>query len=76
MLFGRADGFSFRFIKKYLEIMKDDVCGFVDKFFQIGSIPDGCNSSFITFIPKVDSPTCIKDYRLVSLVGVQYKTIA
>ncbi|GJU62549.1 reverse transcriptase domain-containing protein [Tanacetum coccineum] len=32
-------------------------------------IPKGCNSSFITPVPKVDDPTVIGDFRPISLIG-------
>nr|GEV56757.1 RNA-directed DNA polymerase, eukaryota, reverse transcriptase zinc-binding domain protein [Tanacetum cinerariifolium] len=35
----------------------------------------GCNASFITLIPKVSSPVTPKEYRPISLIGVQYKII-
>ncbi|GJX77165.1 putative RNA-directed DNA polymerase, eukaryota, reverse transcriptase zinc-binding domain protein [Tanacetum coccineum] len=40
-------------------------------FFKAGS-----NSSFITLIPKVSNPIHIKDFRLISLIGIHYKIIA
>ncbi|GJW53439.1 RNA-directed DNA polymerase, eukaryota [Tanacetum coccineum] len=39
-------------------------------------IPSGCNSSFITLVPKVDDPLVIGDFRPISLIGSQYKIIA
>nr|XP_043630062.1 uncharacterized protein LOC122601362 [Erigeron canadensis] len=36
----------------------------------------GCNSSFITLIPKVLYPLTIEDFRTISLIGLQYKIIA
>lgn len=38
-------------------------------------IPKGCNASFFTFIPKILNPKSIKDFRLISLIGCQYKII-
>ncbi|GKA30618.1 putative RNA-directed DNA polymerase, eukaryota, reverse transcriptase zinc-binding domain protein [Tanacetum coccineum] len=37
---------------------------------------EGCNSSFITFVPKVDDPLVIRDFRHIDLIGNQYKIIA
>lgn len=39
-------------------------------------ISSGCNSSFITLIPKVDDPLCLKDYRPISLIGVYTKILS
>ncbi|GKB80383.1 putative RNA-directed DNA polymerase, eukaryota, reverse transcriptase zinc-binding domain protein [Tanacetum coccineum] len=39
-------------------------------------MPKGTNSAFITLIPKTPNPILIKDYRPISLIGMQYKFIA
>ena len=70
------DGFSFQFIKQYWELLKKDVVEFVLEFYETGKLTRGCNASFITLVPKVDNPSFIKDYRLITLVGLQYKIIA
>ncbi|GJW00157.1 putative RNA-directed DNA polymerase, eukaryota, reverse transcriptase zinc-binding domain protein [Tanacetum coccineum] len=49
---------------------------FETKFKEGGLIPRGCNSSFITLVPKVDDPLTIRDFRPISLIGCQYKIIA
>ena len=36
----------------------------------------GCNSSFITLIPKVENMLLVKDFRPISLIGMQFKIIA
>lgn len=41
-----------------------------------GIILNGCNSSFSTLILKIGNPTIVKDYKSISLIGVQYKIIA
>lgn len=70
------DGFSFRFIKKYWAILESDIVKYVQEFFNTGILPNGCNASFITLIPKVSFPTFVKDFRPISLIGVHYKIIA
>lgn len=42
---------------------------FVGEFFQKGKIHSGCNSSFITLIPKVASPLVVMDFQPISLIG-------
>ena len=49
---------------------------FVQEFCVNPRFPDGCNSSFITLIPKIDNPIRINDYRPISLIGMQFKIIA
>lgn len=39
-----------------------------------GCIDKGCNSSFITMVPKIHDPNTINDYRPISLIGSLYKT--
>ncbi|KAL4573741.1 hypothetical protein LXL04_020558 [Taraxacum kok-saghyz] len=70
------DGFSFAFIKRFWSLFRDDLVACVNEFFRSEKIPKGCNSAFITFIPKVLNPMFMKDYRPISLIGIHYKIIA
>ncbi|GKB29228.1 putative RNA-directed DNA polymerase [Tanacetum coccineum] len=70
------DGFSFKLIKKYWNLLSNDIISFVNEFHHSSHIPRGCNSSFITLAPKVEDPLIIGDYRPISLIGCQYKIIA
>ncbi|GKD78323.1 RNA-directed DNA polymerase, eukaryota, reverse transcriptase zinc-binding domain protein, partial [Tanacetum coccineum] len=70
------DGFSFLFVKKFWEIIKHGIQSFVVKFFDSNELPLCTNFAFITLIPKVPNPLFIKDYRPISLIGIQYKIIA
>ncbi|GKC14972.1 putative RNA-directed DNA polymerase, eukaryota, reverse transcriptase zinc-binding domain protein, partial [Tanacetum coccineum] len=70
------DGFSFLFLKKYWDYFKGDVEKFALDFMKTDSLPRGTNSAFITLIPKVPNLLLMKDYRLISLIGMQYKIIA
>ncbi|XP_023758756.1 uncharacterized protein LOC111907189 [Lactuca sativa] len=38
--------------------------------------PIGCNSSFITLIPKIENLIRINDYRPISLIGIHFEIIA
>lgn len=70
------DGFTFKFIKNYWDTIGKDFISMVKRFEVDGHIPKGCNSSFISLVPKIQDPICIKDYRPISLIGCQYKVIA
>ncbi|GJR03016.1 reverse transcriptase domain-containing protein [Tanacetum coccineum] len=70
------DGFTFKFIKKHWEIIKDDIIAYVKEFENTSYFPRGCNSSFITLIPKIDDPLTIGEFRPISLIGCQHKIIA
>ncbi|KAL4588235.1 hypothetical protein LXL04_001117 [Taraxacum kok-saghyz] len=73
---GSPDGFSFGFIKQYWDLVKEYVFACVMEFFQKRRLPSGCNSSFITLIPKNSSPVVVNDFRPISLIGIQFKVIA
>jgi len=51
-----------------------DIIKVVLYFQEFGYIPRGCNASFITLVPKRESPFSLNDYRLISLVG--YKILS
>ncbi|GKE69612.1 RNA-directed DNA polymerase, eukaryota, reverse transcriptase zinc-binding domain protein, partial [Tanacetum coccineum] len=70
------DGFSFLFLKTYWDIFKDDIVNFVNEFMESETMPKGTNSAFITLILKFPNHLLIKDYRLISLIGMQYKIVA
>ena len=48
----------------------------MEEFFATSFLPTGCNSSFITLIPKVLNPMGVTEYRPISLIGLQYKIVA
>ncbi|GKB46476.1 RNA-directed DNA polymerase, eukaryota [Tanacetum coccineum] len=70
------DGFTLAFYKRYWSTLKNDIMAYVRGFFDSSNIPSGCNSSFITLIPKVANPLVASDFRQISLIGAQYKVIA
>ncbi|GJZ50067.1 hypothetical protein Tco_0604257 [Tanacetum coccineum] len=70
------DGFTFKFIKRFWDTMGNDFIEMVKRFEVDGTIPKGCNSSFIALVPKIKDPIHIKDYRPISLIGCQYKVVA
>lgn len=70
------DGFNFRFIKAIWSTITDDIKQFVDDFYSHGKLVKGLNSSFITLIPKKQSPQTLDDFRPISLINCLYKIIA
>ncbi|GJU19992.1 RNA-directed DNA polymerase, eukaryota [Tanacetum coccineum] len=70
------DGFSFEFFRKYWNIIGSDIIQAVKEFFDKGSFPRGCNSSFIALIPKIQDAKFVKNYRPISLIGSIYKIIS
>ncbi|GJY49198.1 RNA-directed DNA polymerase, eukaryota [Tanacetum coccineum] len=70
------DGFSFGFYRHFWYIIQEDVVAAVRHFFHSGTIPKGCNSSFIALIPKIPDAKMVKDFRPISLISSLYKIIA
>ncbi|GJR01642.1 RNA-directed DNA polymerase, eukaryota, reverse transcriptase zinc-binding domain protein [Tanacetum coccineum] len=70
------NGFSFAFVKKYWDIIQKDMFDFINFFFVSSEMPHGANTSFFTFIHKVNNLTLITDFRPISLIGTHYKIIA
>ncbi|GKA88515.1 ubiquitin-activating enzyme E1 1-like protein isoform X2, partial [Tanacetum coccineum] len=50
------DGFTFEFFRKFWTVVGPDFCIAVKWFFEHGFFATGCNSSFVTLIPKTLDP--------------------
>ena len=70
------DGFNFGFIREMWEEMKEDIFDTVIHFFREGGSLRHLNVTWVTLIPKKESPTDIEDFRPISMVGCIYKIIA
>lgn len=70
------DGLTFKFIKRYWDVIKDDLMCAIRKFEDTGTLSKGCNSSFITLAPKAKDPIALVDFRPISLIGCIYKIIS
>lgn len=70
------DGFTFKFLKIFWDIIKCDVMNFVNYFEGCGLFARGCNSSFITLAPKTKDPLSLNDFRPISLMGCLSKIIS
>lgn len=70
------DGFSFKFYKKYWDVLLGDIAAVVKHFERHGRIDQSCNSSFISLVPKIKDPSFFSDYRPISLIGSIYKIIS
>ena len=69
------DGFTFEFFRHFWDLIGQDVCKSIKEFFASGMFPNGCNPSFIALIPKISDAKFVKDFRPISLIGCQYKTV-
>ncbi|GJW06766.1 hypothetical protein Tco_1569189, partial [Tanacetum coccineum] len=70
------DGFSFAFVKKYWVFIKTDILEFINSFFESGLMPQGANSLFFTLTPKVSNLIFIEYFWPISLIGINYTSIA
>lgn len=69
------DGFNGRFMKPCWDIIKNDFYNSCFDFFEGSTNLEGLNNSFIALIPKVNRPTIVNDFRLISLLGIAIKVI-
>ena len=71
----RPDGFSNEFLKTGWPVIKEDFYNLCHAFHQGTLCLKSINKSFITLIPKTDSPTHITDFRPISLLNTFVKII-
>lgn len=51
------DGFNHPFLKRFWSLLRDDLGEMFDQFHQHATLPRSFTSFFVTFIPKIDSPS-------------------
>ena len=71
-----SDGFGAGFFKQYWHIVGPDFYNCILEFFRNGKILKEINHTFITLIPKINSPSQTTHCRPISLCSTVYKTIA
>jgi hypothetical protein len=69
------DGFNGSFLKKRWHIIKQDVYNLCNDFFTGKVDLQAINNSFITLVPKVNTPTNINEFRPASLINCVVKII-
>lgn len=69
------DGFNGDFLKKCWPTIKQDFFNLCESFQEGEVCLQSINSSYITLIPKMDSPTQVGDYRPISLLNSSIKLI-
>jgi hypothetical protein len=70
------DGFSACFYQRSWPIVRAEVCSAVLDFLNNDRFDNALNETYIVLIPKKKNPTCITEYRPISLCNVIYKLIA
>jgi hypothetical protein len=69
------DGFNNEFIKGCWPIIGADIKALINDFYEEKVPLESINSSFITLIPKGESPSCANDFRPISLLNSMLKII-
>ncbi|KAL9670943.1 hypothetical protein QQ045_008506 [Rhodiola kirilowii] len=67
--------FSGRFYITFWDVIKDDLMKAVKGFFFGPQLPNIISATFLTLIPKVQSPSGIEDLRPISLCNFIHKDI-
>jgi hypothetical protein len=70
-----ADGFNGVFLKKCWNIIREDIYQLCFDFFNGTVDLQAINSSFITLVPKVNSPSTVNDFGPISLINCVMKII-
>nr|GEU96335.1 hypothetical protein [Tanacetum cinerariifolium] len=70
------DGFTSKFFKSYLKVIKKDVIEAFKEFFKNGRMLGEVNTTLISLIPKSKAPIKVSDYRPVACCNVIYKCIS
>jgi hypothetical protein len=69
------DGFNGLFLKKCWQYIKGDFYRLCLDFFQGQANLECINTSYITLVPKKDSPETVNDFRPISLMNISLKLI-
>ncbi|GJT52972.1 RNA-directed DNA polymerase, eukaryota, reverse transcriptase zinc-binding domain protein [Tanacetum coccineum] len=69
------DGFSSEFFKKAWDVIGKDFCLAVKEFFRNGKLLGEINATIIAFIPKVNNPNKVSEFKPIACCNVLYKCI-
>eukprot|EP00253_Pinus_taeda_P020282 PITA_20282 len=70
------DGWTIKFYLAFYELLSHDLLRVVEECRESGSLYNATNTTFITLIPKSDSPSSFKYYRPIFLCNCLYKIIS
>jgi hypothetical protein len=69
------DGFNNEFIKSYWHIIGNDIKELIKDFYYEKISLESINSSFITLVPKADTPSSPSDFRPIFLLNSSLKIL-
>lgn len=72
----RPNGFNVEFFLATWHIVGDTFCKTILDYFVGSPLHRGINSTIISLVPKVNTPSCMKDFRHISLCNVDYKCMS
>lgn len=70
------DGYSAKIFKGPWNVIGNEVCTAVKKFFQDEELSDGINATTIALVPKVSTPDKVSNFRPIACCTVLYKCIS
>lgn len=69
------DGFNGLFLKRRWQFLKGDFYALCSTFYQGQANLECINTSYITLVPKKDSPETMNDFRPISLMNISFKLL-
>ena len=69
------DGWTIEFFLAGYDSIGPDLLQLVEETRKNGVLHPPLNSTFLTLIPKKDSPESLEDYRPISLCNITYKVV-
>jgi hypothetical protein len=70
------DGFNAGFFQKHWDIVGPEICKATLYSLNNATLDSHLNSTYIALIPKLNNPTCVTEFRPISLCNVLYKIIS
>jgi hypothetical protein len=70
------DGFSTGFFQDNWATVKEEICDAILMVLKSGSVNLELNFTYLALIPKNNNPSCVSDFRSISLCNVLYKIIS
>ncbi|WOL11020.1 hypothetical protein Cni_G19781 [Canna indica] len=70
------DGFNLEFFLNFWSIIQDSYMAEIESLSESCSLPEAWRNTNLIFIPKIDNPRVVKEYRPIALCNVAYKILS